>query len=541
MRSVVVIQARTSSSRLPAKVLLPIAGYPLVVLAARRAANTGKEVIVAISDDKTDDYLADVLSDLEIKFFRGSLKNVLSRFVDALIPFDDQTVIVRLTADNVLPDGYLIDEVEKYFIEMQLDYLICNGADSGLPYGLSMELTRLGHLRAALHETTDAFDIEHVTPSIRRKFGSHYFKEYLPLKMGNYRVTVDCLEDYLLIANLFGSVGNPTEARSITLIENLKDLVELPISSKPVKKLVFGAVQLGMSYGVANSTGKPNFAQSKKMLKTAINNGVSAIDTASSYGDSELIIGNSLDRGLKSRVSIITKLDPLGNLPAQAETSVIDSFVDASVYRSLSRLGADQIDTLLLHRASHMTEFNGAIFKRLLSHLDSGLIGSLGVSVQSPAEFIEALDYTAIGHIQMPFNLLDWRWEDAIAQLKRARASRNIVIHLRSVFLQGLLLLRDGRAWKKANYSDPDALFHWLDGAVELYERESIQDLCISFVNGLDWVDGIVIGMETHAQLAENLMLFSKKPLDASQYDELVGSRPHLQEATLNPSLWAKS
>jgi len=103
--------------------------------------------------------------------------------------------------------------------------------------------------------------------------------------------------------------------------------------------LVFGAVQLGMQYGVANSTGKPDFDLSKKMLEAAIDSGVSVIDTASAYGDSELTIGRSLDEVSKSRISIITKLDPLENLPSHASHSVCAAFVDASVYGSLIKLG----------------------------------------------------------------------------------------------------------------------------------------------------------------------------------------------------------
>jgi spore coat polysaccharide biosynthesis protein SpsF (cytidylyltransferase family)/aryl-alcohol dehydrogenase-like predicted oxidoreductase len=541
LNSIAVIQARTTSSRLPAKVLLPVAGYPLVVLAAKRAANTGRDVIVAISDESTDDYLAEVLAASEIRFFRGSLKNVLSRFVVALESFEDEKIVVRLTGDNVLPDGHLIDEVEKHFIENKLEYLICNGADSGLPYGLSLEMTRLKHLRSASRESSVAFDIEHVTPAIRRKFGSHYFKKYLSKKMGNYRVTVDCLNDYLQIVDLFGSVKNPVEEDSIYLIEKLRHKVQKPISDYPEKKIVFGAVQLGMQYGVANSTGKPDFDLSKKMLETAIDNGVGVIDTASAYGDSEWIIGKSLDQGLKSRVSIITKLDPLENLPSQAGPSVCDAFVDASVYGSLTKLGIERIDTLLLHRGSHLTQFDGAIFDRLLFHLKAGRIGSLGVSVQSPEELIEAIDHQEVEHIQMPFNLLDWRWDNAIEQIRKTRASRRLIIHLRSVYLQGLLLLRDEKAWQSANRAHSDVIFHWLDDSIQRFERGSVQDLCIAFVKGLDWVDGIVIGMETYDQLVENLVIFSKDPLTAPQRDELIAKRPYVQESTLNPSLWAKN
>jgi spore coat polysaccharide biosynthesis protein SpsF (cytidylyltransferase family)/aryl-alcohol dehydrogenase-like predicted oxidoreductase len=540
LKSIAIVQARTTSSRLPAKVLLPVAGYPLVVLAAKRAANTGRDVIVAISDESTDDYLAEVLATSGISFFRGSLQNVLSRFVLALESFEDETIVVRLTGDNVLPDGHLIDEVEKDFIEKELEYLICNGADSGLPYGLSLEITRLKHLRNVLRESSTAFDFEHVTPAIRRKFGSHYFKKYLSKKMGNYRVTVDCLSDYLQTADLFSSVKNPIEEDSICLIEKLRNKVQKPISDYPVKKLVFGAAQLGVQYGIANSTGKPDLELSKKMLETAINNGVDVIDTANAYGDSEWIIGKSLDQGLKSRVSIVTKLDPLSALTSQSEISVCEAFVDASVYGSLTKLDVDRIDTLLLHRGAHLTQCNGAIFNRLLFHLKEGRIGSLGISVQNPEELIQAIACQEIEHIQIPFNIFDWRWTDAIEQIRKVQRTRSLVIHLRSVYLQGLLLLRNSELWQKANFTNPDVIFNWMDSAITRFGRDSVQDLCVAFVNALDWVDGIVIGMETYDQLLENLVLFSKDPLTPSQQDELIASRPYLQEATLNPSLWAE-
>jgi spore coat polysaccharide biosynthesis protein SpsF (cytidylyltransferase family) len=114
--ALVIIQARTNSSRLPGKVLLPIAGLPLVVLAARRAANAGANVIVATSDEPSDDVLAKVLADAGIQCFRGSLENTLDRMVGALAGYDDDILVFRLTADNVFPDGTLLKEMEEDFL-----------------------------------------------------------------------------------------------------------------------------------------------------------------------------------------------------------------------------------------------------------------------------------------------------------------------------------------------------------------------------------------------------------------------------------------
>ena len=124
MKSIALIQARLSSNRLPAKVLLPIQTIPLVVLAAKRASNTGIEVLVVTSTESSDDALCQELKTQDIKYYRGSLNNVLNRFVSALEEYDDKTIVFRLTADNSFPDGALLDELEENFKSQKLDYLI---------------------------------------------------------------------------------------------------------------------------------------------------------------------------------------------------------------------------------------------------------------------------------------------------------------------------------------------------------------------------------------------------------------------------------
>ena len=115
------LQARMSSSRLPNKVLKPIAGMPLVVLAAKRAANTGLDVRVVTSTDTSDDILEKALFEHSIKYFRGSLHNTLARFNAAVKGEEETSIVVRLTGDNLFPDGKFIEEVVSHFIEHNLD------------------------------------------------------------------------------------------------------------------------------------------------------------------------------------------------------------------------------------------------------------------------------------------------------------------------------------------------------------------------------------------------------------------------------------
>ena len=145
----IIVQARTSSRRLPGKVLLPINGVPMAILVAQRAANTGRDVLIATSTDPSDDLLCSCAADYRIPTFRGPLENVLGRFAIIVADLADDAPVVRLTADNPVPDGALIDEVVGHFLSEGLNYIRTNGEGSGLPHGVSLEVTRAGLLKQA--------------------------------------------------------------------------------------------------------------------------------------------------------------------------------------------------------------------------------------------------------------------------------------------------------------------------------------------------------------------------------------------------------
>src|SRR5262249_6998070 len=154
----------------------------------------------------------------------------------------------------------------------------------------------------------------------------------------------------------------------------------------------------------------------------------------------------------------------------------------------------------------HRVAFGGAIWQRLKDHLAQGAVRALGVSVQSPAEALDALADSAVRHIQMPFNLLDWRWQDA--GLPAAIAARpDVTVHARSVFLQGVLLSADAKVWPKVNGVNTQDMIRWLAVQAAAFGRIDHADLCLAYVRGADWIDGVVIGMETEEQLSANLHL----------------------------------
>ncbi|AUM13739.1 aldo/keto reductase [Ketobacter alkanivorans] len=540
MRSVIVLQARTSSSRLPGKVLLPVCGLPLAVLAAQRAANTGRKVIVATSTEASDDVLADTLNQFGVSCYRGSLDRVLDRMLAATEGMPGETVFIRLTADNVFPDGKLIDEVESEFLSQGVDYLRCNGMESGLPYGVSVEVTRLGHLREAARNTDKVADQEHVTPYVIRKYGISSFKRYQNLGMGHYRCTVDNFDDYLNICRIFSGVSDPVSICCFDLIERLSDGLYQPSVSAPVTDMVIGTAQLGMDYGVANRQGAPSQESAEVLLKTAIANGVAFIDTARAYGNSEAVIGRSLAGGWHGRVPIISKLSPLTQCSPSTSIQEVKALVNASLFQSCMSLGVSSLDVLMLHRAGHLHMWGGALWQHLMQCKEEGLVNALGVSIQTPEELIVASRNTEIQYLQLPINVLDTRWKDAISAITKAKAQRSLTVHVRSSLLQGLLVSRDSNHWLQAGVRKPETIWAWLNDMCKRSNSQSLADFCIRYVRSLPWVDGVVVGMESQQQLEENLASFERPLLESSLLSEIHATRPLLDNETLDPAQWRK-
>jgi spore coat polysaccharide biosynthesis protein SpsF len=302
-------------------------------------------------------------------------------------------------------------------------------------------------------------------------------------------------------------------------------------------ELVLGSVQLGLAYGAANRTGKPSRRAALRLVRRAADSGVTKFDTARAYGDSEERLGEALDTRKSART--ITKLSPLGELAADAARGEVRAAVDASIAESLSALRRARIDCLLLHRAAHMTAWDGAVWDRLIEKLEDGTVLALGVSVQSPEEALEALSRSDVRHIQLPFNILDWRWREA-GVLDDIAERPHITIHARSVFLQGILAAGDASVWPAVGGVDAAAVLAALSRIARDFGRETVADLCLAYARGQSWIDGVVVGMETERQLDDNLRLFVRPPLSAEDCAEIARQVPRAPVELLNPALWPK-
>lgn len=309
-------------------------------------------------------------------------------------------------------------------------------------------------------------------------------------------------------------------------------------TGEPLRKLVFGTAQLGLRYGIANSTGQPSLRECEALLKTAIESGIEYIDTARAYGESEATIGRALRDGWMRRVRVVTKLSPLQDCHEGMPVQQVRESVDDSVLRSCRALGTVRLDALMLHRAAHLSAWGGAVWERLLELQAQGTILELGASVQSPDELLMVLEAPEIRVVQLPYNVLDWRWDAVLPQLMQVRAQRKLTVHVRSALLQGLLLTDQEDLWCAANIANGAEARRWLSRHVEACGRRNIADLCLAYVSAMHWADGIALGMENMGQLLDNITYFDRPPLTAAQVEAIACSRPKISQRALDPSQW---
>jgi glutamate-1-semialdehyde 2,1-aminomutase len=195
MTTLAIVQARTSSSRLPGKVLLPLQGIPLIQFQLERLRRCRRidRLVLATSSDPSDDVLADQVAQAGVTVFRGDLNDVLERF-RACAAHERASVVVRLTGDCPLADPVLIDELVEAFQSGDWDYLANCADDQQLtvPDGFDAEVFKAGLLERAATEARLPSEREHVTPWMRSaaaglRWGHFRHEPARPY----FRVTVD--------------------------------------------------------------------------------------------------------------------------------------------------------------------------------------------------------------------------------------------------------------------------------------------------------------------------------------------------------------
>lgn len=299
--------------------------------------------------------------------------------------------------------------------------------------------------------------------------------------------------------------------------------------------LELGTAQFGDAYGITNRSGRPSDDTVRAICATATRLGFSSLDTARAYGDSESRIGSLLDETNGRSLGVVTKITPFSEPLRHAGPAPVARAVVESLGLSLAALGRRAVDVLMFHRAADLLCQNGAGVDALVPFVESGTIGALGVSVSSPEEAIACLEDPRVSELQIPFNLLDDRWlEGAFTACLGRRPG--VRVHVRSAFLQGLLLADRGQwpTW----FTGSGALLAALDEEVGACGRTNRLDLCLAYLRATPFVDVVVLGFESASQLEEVATIWTLPALRPSELPRVRRLAALGSPRLIDPAAW---
>ena len=288
-----------------------------------------------------------------------------------------------------------------------------------------------------------------------------------------------------------------------------------------VKKLCLGTAQWGSSYGVSNTRGQTRSNEVTKILSLAYEKGINLIDTSSLYGDAETILGqNDLDsfsvvtKTLKIDKKIISKFD-------------VDKLV-RTFKSSLNKMNCESCYGLLLHHKNDILSSGGEYLAEALNILKSdGYVKKIGVSIYDTEDIEIVIDRINPCIIQLPLNVFDQRaiHDGTLLDFK----NKNIEIHARSIFLQGLLLMPPEKI--------PPFFKPWVKKLNEwrkICNENGISyiEAALNFVINLDLIDYCIVGIEDSNQLRQCISVIKTEKI--MKLDELASSDDNL----INPNNW---
>jgi aryl-alcohol dehydrogenase-like predicted oxidoreductase len=285
-------------------------------------------------------------------------------------------------------------------------------------------------------------------------------------------------------------------------------------------RLALGTAQFGLSYGISNKAGQVSRSSASSILKLALSSGINMIDTAIAYGESEAMLGFI---GVKA-FKLVTKLPlfPGGCDPQEwVSNQISDSFL---------RLNIDSAYGVLLHAPQQLEGPSGTgLYRALQSLKDKGLASKIGISIYSPAELTSLCKKFHFDLVQAPFNLIDRRLLNTgwIGRLK----DQGIEIHVRSAFLQGLLIMN--RAEIPSQFEQWKSIFEkWHSYLKE--NNISALDASLAYPLSFPEIDKIIVGVENQQQLTQ--ILKASNPLKIIDLPDLSSE----DENFINPANWLK-
>ena len=297
-------------------------------------------------------------------------------------------------------------------------------------------------------------------------------------------------------------------------------------------KLCLGTVQFGMDYGIVNQK-MPAIEESIKMLDYATQNGINTIDTAFAYGIAEDVVGEFLKRKTinREKLFISSKFKPndLDDVAPEHYIKVIKEHLNTQ----LKRLNTDYLDSYMFHSSRYA--FNELMLKALNEIKKDGKIKHCGVSVYYPDEARMCIESEYVDFIQLPFSIFDQRMlKDGIFNF--ANEKKDTIIHSRSAFIQGLILMNETEVPSFLNDAKP--IVRKIDELCKKYNISRIS-LAINYVKQFNVISHLVFGVDNLEQLKENIRTFDES-LPVELLLDVSKEFKNLDTNIIMPSLWCK-
>ena len=296
-----------------------------------------------------------------------------------------------------------------------------------------------------------------------------------------------------------------------------------------ISQLTLGTVQLGLAYGVNNDKGMPSFAESSKILETALASGIISFDTARSYGESECVLGRFFDNNPHEK-TLITKA-----LFRDKPKDAVKDTLFTMVRESCERLGVPKIPFLKLHNQDMLEIYGDTLIYAMQDLKKEGLVDGIGVSFSDKSKLLELTDGCGFDCIQIPANIFDNEviLNGAIKKLSDAGS----IVFVRSVYLQGLFFKDTNTLPEKIKSAKaPLDKLHTLAHEAGV----SMAELAVTFIRDTEGITSLLLGADNPEQLLESVSLINAPKIKPEVVKEALKIAEEVEPIVIRPWEWNK-
>ena len=284
-------------------------------------------------------------------------------------------------------------------------------------------------------------------------------------------------------------------------------------------KIALGTANFGQKYGLAGKIIKSD-KKIKKIIQFANNSKIKLIDTSNNYGSSETLLGNNNLKNFK----IITKLKISND---EKKSNDLENIVFNKVEESLFKLNIKKLYAILLHESNDLKSNKRHKLIKVLKKLKKrNLVSKIGISIYNPKELNFIWPFWKPDIVQCPFNILDRRIYES-GWLKKLKKNKT-EIHVRSIFLQGLLLKNEKSMPRK--FKKWKNIFKKWNNYCKKENISKIQG-CINFIKSFKKISFVIIGFEDIKQVKNIISYFEN---DRKSYTTIACNDIRL----IDPRLW---